>query len=78
MTDDLPPLEFALEPQPQAAQTPVTSKAKAHFQIDTRDKAKGDRRKNGDRRQTIRFEADRRCGEDRRPKAKGWELGIDV
>lgn len=78
MSDDLPPLEFSLEPEPPASQAQAATKPKAQFQIDTRDKSKGDRRQNGERRQTVRFEADRRSGEDRRPKANGWDLGVDI
>jgi hypothetical protein len=74
MADDLPPLEFSLEPQ-EPAKAP---RPRAHFQIDTRDKSKGDRRKNGERRQTIRFEQDRRSGDDRRPRDSGWEPGNDL
>lgn len=78
MSDDLPPLEFSLEPESQAPQARTATRPKAQFQIDTRDKSRGDRRKNGERRQTVRFEADRRSGEDRRPKANGWDLGVDI
>lgn len=74
MADDLPPLELSLEPSEPAK----AARPKAQFQIDTRDKSKGDRRKNGERRQTIRFEQDRRSGEDRRPRDKGWGQGIDA
>lgn len=74
MTDDLPPLEFSLEPKSDIP----AAKPKAHFQIDTRDHHKGDRRQQGERRKTIRFEADRRSGQDRRPAHRGWELGIDL
>ncbi|WP_278959539.1 hypothetical protein [Aquipseudomonas alcaligenes] len=77
MSNDLPPLEFSLEPLEEAP-PPAAPKQKASFQVDTRDTHHGDRRKNGERRQTIRFEADRRSGQDRRPKAGGWEIGIDV
>ncbi|MEO4047959.1 hypothetical protein AAFN46_12815 [Pseudomonas sp. CAU 1711] len=76
MAEDLSPLEFTLEPLPQApTQAPAR---KASFQIDTRDHQHGDRRKGGERRQTIRFEADRRSGKDRRPVSAGWDKGIDI
>jgi len=76
MADDLPPLEFSLEPLPESASKPPPTKAS--FQIDTRDHHQGDRRKNGERRKTIRFEADRRSGKDRRPRSNGWEQGTDI
>lgn len=78
MSDDLPPLDFTLEPEPQAPQAQTATRAKAQFQIDTRDKSQGDRRTNGERRQIVRFEADRRSGKDRRLKANGWGLGVDI
>ncbi|WP_394560020.1 hypothetical protein [Aquipseudomonas alcaligenes] len=74
MTNHLPPLDFSLEPKLDIA----TAKPKAHFQIDTRDHSKGDRRRHEERRQTIRFEGERRSGVDRRPHSPGWELGIDL
>lgn len=80
---DLDPIDFAptglsLEPEQGSATPQQAPKQKACFQIDTRDKCKSERRQNGERRQSIRFEADRRSGEDRRPHKPGWELGIDL
>lgn len=74
---DLDPIDFF---SPGPASTPASPvpgeapKQKASFQIDTRDKHKPDRRQNGERRQSIRFEADRRSGGDRRPHLPEWEL----
>ena len=34
-----------------------------------------DRRSNKERRKTLRMEADRRTGKDRRPRSKGFEPG---
>lgn len=68
--NDLPALDFTPSPAP--------TRPKASFQIDTREHGKGDRRQQLERRQTIRFEADRRSGQDRRPVSNGWELGIDL
>lgn len=78
MNDDLPPLELSLESLEESSPPPDAPRRKASFQIDSRDKHKPDRRQNGERRQSIRFEADRRSGEDRRPHKPGWELGIDL
>lgn len=80
---DLDPIDFAapglaLEPEQGSATTQEAPKQKACFQIDTRDKCKCDRRQHSERRQSIRFEADRRSGEDRRPHKSGWELGVDI
>lgn len=78
---DLDPIDFAvpglaLEPEQGSAQE--APKKKACFQIDTRDKGKTDRRQHSERRQSIRFEADRRSGQERRPHTPGWELGVDL
>lgn len=63
--------ELSLEPQETAAAAPTT-KGPAQFKIDTR--SGGDRRSGEDRRQSIRFEADRRQG-SRRAKGSAWENG---
>lgn len=80
---DLDPIDFAapglaLEPEQGSASAQETPKKKACFQIDTRDKCKSERRQHSERRQSIRFEADRRSGVDRRPHKPGWELGVDL
>jgi hypothetical protein len=49
----------------------------AKFHADTRNKVKTDRRVTADRRQVLRFEADRRSGKERRPK-KTWEPGKNI
>ena len=46
----------------------------AQFHTNTRSKTKTDRRVLAERRKVIRFEDDRRSGQNRRPK-KSWELG---
>lgn len=76
MAEDLSPLEFTLEPLTEEAAPPPARKAS--FQIDTRDHKQGERRQHGERRQSVRFEADRRSGKDRRPAHTGWELGVDI
>lgn len=63
--------DLSLEPQEPAAPEPET-KGPAKFAIDTRHVT--DRRSGSDRRQSIRFEADRRQG-DRRAKRGPWENG---
>ncbi|WP_242443177.1 hypothetical protein [Pseudomonas sp. LFM046] len=59
----------------EPAGRPTSASGPAKFQIDTRSKV--DRRKGGDRRQTVRFEEDRRKG-DRRAKANPWDHGADL
>lgn len=72
--DELRLDELSLEPvEPVEAGPPARSPTK--FQIDTR--GGGDRRKSGERRQTIRFEKDRRQG-DRRAKSAPWDRGVDI
>lgn len=76
---NLDPIEFP-SPSPVAeteSVQPATPK-KASFQIDTRDKTKGERRQTGERRESIRFEEDRRSHQDRRPQKPGWTQGIDI
>lgn len=45
------------------------------FQIDGR--SKSDRRQTSDRREMIRFQDDRRSGQDRRPST-GWRRGMTI
>lgn len=74
---DLPPIDFPSSGLALAPEEPATVKAapaKASFQVDTRNKTKCERRQNGERRETIRFQMDRRTGQDRRPSKPGWEL----
>ncbi|MWV10897.1 hypothetical protein F3I62_02215 [Pseudomonas sp. R-28-1W-6] len=79
MNDELPPLELSLEPLEESSPPPNAPRQKASFPIDTRDNHQGERRKNGERRQTVRFEADRRSGQDRRSgNQKGWKPGVDI
>lgn len=59
---------LTLEPL-DGAPSAAPPKARAVFQVDTR--AGGDRRKQADRRQTVRFEADRRQG-PRRARGDAW------
>ena len=70
---DIPFDQLALEPlEGEAPAAPITGRAK--FSANTRDG--GDRRKGEDRREKVRFQADRRVTVDRRPKrAKAWEKG---
>lgn len=63
--------ELSLEPQEPAAAEPTT-KGPAQFKIDTR--SGNDRRCGTDRRQSIRFEADRRQG-SRRATGGPWTSG---
>ncbi|MCO6060218.1 hypothetical protein NG726_26615 [Pseudomonas sp. MOB-449] len=70
-SNDKPNLdELSLEPLESSAAAP-SSRGKAVFQIDTR--GGGDRRKAGDRRQTIRFEQDRRQGNRRGESGDPWD-----
>ena len=59
-----------IEPSPHGG-APITGRAT--FNTDARG-SRIDRRKGGDRRQTLRFEPDRRSGKDRRPQT-GWIVG---
>ena len=70
---DIPFDQLALEPlEGEVPAAPITGRAK--FSANTRDG--GDRRKGDDRREKVRFQADRRGNVDRRPKrAKAWEKG---
>ena len=75
--DELPDIEFSLEPlEPLGSGGDSTpSKSKSVFRIDTR--SGNDRRKSGDRRQTIRFEQDRRQGARRRESHDPWDENRD-
>ena len=55
----------------------ATAAEKAKFQADFRNKKGADRRVGGERRQTLRFEPDRRSGKDRRPRS-GWDPGKNL
>ncbi|WP_044874750.1 hypothetical protein [Pseudomonas sp. LFM046] len=65
--------ELSLEPIEPIKAVP-SSGGKAVFQIDTR--SGEDRRKSADRRQSIRFEKDRRQG-NRRGKVDPWSQNTD-
>ncbi|MDH4565720.1 hypothetical protein E8E95_03415 [Pseudomonas sp. BN414] len=52
-----------------------SARGKAKFQIETRQG--GDRRKTGDRRETIRFEEDRRQVNRRGKSSDPWDQSID-
>jgi hypothetical protein len=59
--------ELALEPiDPKLPSKEQPLTGRAQFTPNTRNRT--DRRKGGDRRQTLRFEPDRRTGKDRRPE----------
>ena len=73
---DLSLEELSLEPLEPTSAEPEKSKAPASFKIDTRGKT--ERRTQGDRRMSIRFEADRRASEDRRAGPKPWAPGTDI
>lgn len=74
-TDKLNLEELSLEPIESTSASP-SSKGKAKFQIDTRGGA--DRRKAGDRRQSIRFEQDRRQGPRRGKSSDPWDQSVDL
>lgn len=74
-TNDKPDLEFSLEPIEPTGAAP-SSRGKAVFQIDTRDG--GDRRTCADRRQTVRFEQDRRKGSRRGKSSDPWDQSVDL
>ena len=80
--EELTLADLSLEPMPdpnvlkyEPPKNPAADKAK--FQADFRNKKSADRRVNGERRQTLRFEPDRRSGVERRPK-KTWEPGKNI
>lgn len=70
---DIPFDQLALEPlEGEVPPAPITGRAK--FSANTRDG--GDRRKGEDRREKVRFQADRRVTADRRPRRRtAWEKG---
>ena len=80
--EELTLADLSLEPMPdpnllnyEPPKGPAAEKAK--FQADVRNKKSTDRRVNGERRKTLRFEADRRSGVERRPK-KSWDPGKNI
>lgn len=68
--------DLSLEPLEPISAAPAPAKQPAAFKIDTR--GKSERRSHADRRNTIRFEEDRRANHDRRADANGWTLGTDI
>ncbi|EMV8855514.1 hypothetical protein AADS62_004773 [Escherichia coli] len=73
--DDLNCDELSLVPLEPAAPPVAAMPPKAKFQIDTRH---GERRCSADRRQTIRFEDERRKGDRRRGSANDpWAKSVD-
>lgn len=74
-TNDKPNLDkLSMKPIDPSEPTPST-RGKAKFQIDTRNGS--DRRKLGDRRETIRFEEDRRQVNRRGKSSDPWDQSID-
>ena len=63
---------LSLEPIETPSQAGAPVSGRATFNTDARGRT--DRRKGGERRQTVRFEQDRRSGKDRRP-LKNWFVG---
>lgn len=72
---DIPFDQLALEPGPGEAPVASAPSGRARFTVDSRNGR--ERRILPDRRQELRFEADRRCGKDRRP-ARTWEPGSNL
>jgi hypothetical protein len=76
---DAPMTEWALEPVDDAdtstAPAAEPPAGRAHFHAESRSNV--ERRSGSDRRQALRFEADRRTGIDRRPR-RGWEPGKNL
>jgi hypothetical protein len=73
--DDLNCDELSLVPLEPAAPPVAAMPAKAKFQIDTRH---GERRCSADRRQTIRFEDERRRGDRRGSSVNDpWAKSVD-
>jgi hypothetical protein len=78
----MPPVELSLLPtgplslEPEVgAEKPEASTGRARFQIDLR--SGKERRLLPERRQELRFSADRRSGQDRRPR-RSWEPGSNL
>jgi hypothetical protein len=67
--------ELSLEPLDTKPSIEAPLKGKASFTANTR--AKTGRRKGGERREQVRFQDDRRSGDDRRPE-KDWEKGKNL
>jgi hypothetical protein len=74
--EDLHLDDLSLEPLPDPGlmnfQVPKSAAEKVAFKGDIRNKKVSDRRVTTDRRQTPRFEPNRRSGKERRP-AKSWD-----
>ncbi len=66
--------ELSLEPIEPEGTSP--SQGPAKFKVDTR--SGSDRRKSGERRQTVRFEADRRQGDRRAKGSDPWDQSTDL
>jgi len=79
--EELTLADLSLEPLPDDKvlkyEPPKAAAGKPAFQADSRSKKSTDRRVNGERRQTLRFEADRRSGVERRPR-KSWDPGKNI
>jgi hypothetical protein len=78
--DAIPPMSaWSLEPQPGDAVAPAAAtapvKGRSNFHANTREGC--DRRVQGERRETLRFQDDRRTGKDRRPR-KSWTPGSNL
>lgn len=75
-TNEKPNLDkLSLKPIDPSEPTP-SARGKAKFQIETR--SGGDRRKMGDRRETIRFEQDRRQRDRRCTSSDPWDQSVDL
>lgn len=72
---DIPFDQLALEPMDDKVTAATAPGAPVKFHADTR--CGKERRLLADRRQELRFQADRRSGLDRRPK-KTWEPGSNL
>ncbi|MFC4864863.1 hypothetical protein ACS8MQ_27470 [Pseudomonas sp. MAHUQ-62] len=75
-TNEKPNLDkLSLKPIDPSEPTP-SARGKAKFQIETRQG--GDRRKMGERRESIRFEEDRRQTNRRGKSSDPWDQSIDL
>lgn len=72
--EDLASDELSLVPMESAASPAAVTPGKAKFQIDTRH---AERRCSADRRQSIRFEDDRRKGDRRGGGVDPWAKTVD-
>lgn len=78
--EELTLADLSLEPIPDPnvlKYEPPKGPDKTKFQAESRSKKGADRRVGGERRETLRFEPDRRSGVDRRPR-KSWEPGKNI